>query len=84
MPAVPFAFDCFILQQVQDERRGRAAQDGRMGAAAISTVLPAAILPSFPRKRESRTVLPYNGIVDRQPWDSRLRGNDGRGAREGR
>ena len=27
------------------------------------TVLPAPFLPSFPRKRESRTVLPYNAAV---------------------
>ena len=29
-------------------------------------------------------VLPYDGIVDRQPLDSRLRGNDGRAGRESR
>ena len=73
---------------------GRAAQDGRMGrrsrnrhsrvsgnpAAPFLIVLPRRLfLPSFPRKRESRTVLHQNGIVGKQPRDSRLRGNDGRG-----
>ena len=57
-----------------------------MGAAAAATVIPAALStvipnprPSFPRKRESRTVLPYDGIVGKQLRDSRLRGNDGKG-----
>ena len=29
----------------------------------LSTVIPAAPLPSFPRKRESRTVLTYDAAV---------------------
>ena len=48
--------------------------------AALSTVIPAAPLPSFPRKRESRTVLPKDRRTAHQVLlDSRLRGNDGRG-----
>ena len=39
-------------------------------------------LPSFPRKRESRTVLKRLPVAVRPPPDSRLRGNDGREGRE--
>ena len=35
---------------------------GEWGRAAL-TVIPAAPQPSFPRKRESRTVLPYDAAV---------------------
>ena len=48
--------------------------EGRAGWAEGA----AALQPSFPRKRESRTVLKDQPFAVQPPPDSRLRGNDGK------